>query len=161
MTYKLTPNQFHPETYDITVFVDEMPEVHMNIIHHEGHTDYWYGENADGFVQYGISHDIRDSFGHRPGYMWSSRASVFNGRFPTMCHCNEVTIIHNGDRYGYLAMAIPALIKLLSSDYELFAFVRDGEYRIAVGDAYQLFTDDQLASLGELVESFLCEGEVN
>lgn len=159
MKYQLTPNQFHPEVYDLTVFVDDLPNVNMDVIHREADTTYWYGENPDGFVSFGISHDHR-VFNHEPGYMWSSRASVFNGRFPEKCHCKEVTVVHNGSRYGHLAMTVPALIALLGGDYELFAFVHDGEYFVEIGEAYQLFTDDQLTGRGELLETFLC-GEVN
>jgi hypothetical protein len=158
MKYELKPNQFHPEVYDLTVYVDNLPEINMDAIHHEGDTTYWYGENADGFVRFGISHDVR-MLGHEPGYMWSSRASVFNGRFPSKCHCKEVTVVNNGYRYGYLAMTVPALIDLLGDGYELFAFIQDGEYFVEIGEAYQLFTDDQLDGRGELLESFLC-GEV-
>jgi hypothetical protein len=159
MKYELTPNQFHHEVYDLTVFVDDLPDVSMDVIHQRADTKFWYGENADGFVRYGISHDHR-VFNHEPGYMWSSRASVFNGMFPNKCHCKEVTVVHGGYRYGYLAMTVPAIINLIGSDYELVAFVQDGEYCIEICDAHQLFTDDQLASHGELLESFLCE-EVN
>lgn len=158
MKYQLTPNQFHPEVYDLTVFVDDLPKVDMDAIHHDDGRTFWYGEN-NGFVQFGISYDHR-KFNHEPGYMWSSRASVFNGMFPEKCHCKEVTVVHNGYHYGYLAMTVPALIALLGDDYELFAFVQDGEYSVEIGEAYQLFTDDQLDGLGKLLESFRC-GEVN
>lgn len=164
MTYKLTPNQFHPEVYDLTVYVDTLPEVHMDAIHHEADTTYWYGENSDGFVRFGISHDKRDVFGHEPGYMWSSRSSVFNGRFPAECFCKEVTLAVNENgyicRYHGIAMTVPAIMKLLGEGYELFGLVEsNGEYNVEIGDAYQILTDDIINSHGECIESFLC-GEV-
>ena len=161
--YALTLNQFHPEVYDLTVFVDDFPEVNMDVIHAEAGTTYWYGENDDGFVRFGISHDERDVFGHEPGYMWSSRSSVFNGKFSDKCFCKEVTIatIENGRicKYHGYAMTAIAIMKLLGEGYELFGLAQDGEYYVEIGEAYQILTDDIIASHGECIESFLC-GEV-
>lgn len=160
--YMLTPNQFHLEVYDLTVYVDALPEVTMEPIHHECGATYWYGENADGFVRYGISYDHK-VFNHEPGYMWASRSSVFNGLFPDECFCKEVTLamIENGRirRYHGFAMDAKAIMNLLSDDYELFGLVKHGEYNLEIGEAYQTLTDDIIESHGECVESFIC-GEV-
>jgi hypothetical protein len=154
MTFELTPNQFHTEVYDLTVHLDNLPEVHMDAIRQEADTTYWYGEN-NGFVRYGISHNRR-VFNHEPGYMWSSRSSVFNGKFPNKCHCKEVTICVDGTRYHGYAMTVPAIIALLGEGYELFGLVKDGEYSVEIGEAYQILTNDITDSHGEILESFLC-----
>lgn len=155
MKFQLTPNQFHPEVYDLTVYVDTLPKVDMKPIHNEADTTYWYGENDDGFVCYGISHNRR-VFGHEPGYMWSSRSSVFNGKFPSRCHCKEVTVAVGGYRYHDYAMTVQAIINLLGDGYELFAMVKDGEYQVAIGEAYQMLTNDVTDAYGEVLESFVC-----
>ena len=159
MKFTLTPNQFHAEVYDLTVFVDELPTVSMDVLHQEDDTTYWYGENTDGFVRYGISHNRR-VFNHEPGYMWSSRSSVFNGKFPDKCFCKEVTVCCNGCRYGHFAMTAQAIMRLLGNGYELFGLVKDGEYNVEIGDERQMLTNDIIEAHGECVESFLC-GEVN
>lgn len=157
MKYELTPNQFHPEVYDLTVHVDDFPEVNMNAIRTEGDSTYWYGKNADGFVRFGISHNRR-VFNHEPGYMWSSRSSVFNGYFYDKCLCKEVTIaiVENGRLHKYhgFAMTATAIMELLGSDYELFGLIKDGEYHLEIGNADQILTDDIICSHGEVVESF-------
>lgn len=162
MKYTLTPNQFYPEVYDLTVYVDSLPEVTMDPIHHEGDTTYWYGENTDGFVRFGISHNRR-VFNHEPGYMWSSRSSVFNGKFSSKCFCKEVTLVVNENgreyRYGCFAMTAPAIMTLLGDGYELFGLVKDCEYNVEIGEEYQILTDEIIQGLGECIESFIC-GEV-
>ena len=155
MKFELTPNQFHTEVYDLTVHLDELPKVTMNVIHHKEGTDYHYGENSDGFVRFGISHDVR-VFNHEPGYMWSSRSSVFNGKFPSRCHCKEVTVAVGRHRYHGYAMTVQAIINLLGEGYELFAMVKDGEYQVAIGEAYQILTNDVTDAYGEVLESFVC-----
>lgn len=155
MKFELTPNPFHTEVYDLTVHLDELPKVTMNVIHHEDGTDYHYGENSDGFVCYGISHNRR-VLGQEPGYMWSSRSSVFNGCFPTQCLCKEVIVCVNGSRNGCYAMTISAIMDLLGDGYELFVLAKDGEWSVEIGEVNQILTDDIIAAHGKCIASFVC-----
>ena len=159
MKIKLTPNQFHEELYDITVFVDTMPNVSMEPIHHEDGCTYWYGENDDGFVRFGISHDERDAFGHEPGYMWSSRASVFNGRFPSECFCKEVTIAVNENghicRYHGFALNTEVIIEALTLEHQVAVYhnADDFETWVEVCDMGKCPKDIELR--GTLVDTFV------
>lgn len=155
MKFTLTPNQFHPEVYDLTVHLTDFPKVEMNAIHTEADTTYWYGENSDGFVRFGISHNRR-VFNHEPGYMWSSRSSVFNGKFSDKCFCKEITLCVDGHRYHGYAMTAVAIMQLLGEGYELFGLVKDGEYNVEIGEINQMLTDDIIQSHGECIESFVC-----
>lgn len=86
--------------YEVLVYVDALPQVTKQPIFHEDGATYWYGEN-DGFVSYGVTHDY-PTMGHNPGYMWSSRAGVFNGMFDK--HCMSVIICtedSNGRTHKY------------------------------------------------------------
>ena len=155
MKFELKPNQFHPEVYDLTVYTDTYPIIDKKPICVDGDTTYWYGENADGFVGFGISYDYR-VFNHEPGYMWASRSSVFNGLFPDKCFCKEVTVVCDGHRNGCYAMTVESIIKLLGNDYELFVLTKDGEINVEIGDAYQILTDDIIGSHGECIDTLLC-----
>ena len=149
LTY--TRNQFNENTYDLTVEVDRLPEVPMTVLEETDDSHFWYGEDEYGFVKFGISHKY-PTMGHEAGYMWSSRASVFNGLFDKCC--KEVTVKVRGERWGYhgFAMNIYALCELLHEDYEL-AIYNDfkGEVWLEVLDVYQ--SPDYLEGRGELIDT--------
>ena len=69
---------------EVLVYVNALSQVTKQPIFHEDGATYWYGENEDGFVEFGVSHDY-PCFGHEAGYMWSSRSGVFNGMFNKCC----------------------------------------------------------------------------
>ena len=158
MKIQLTPNQFNEETYDITVFVDHMPEVEMQPLHQEDDTIFWYGENDDGFVRFGISYD-RPTFNHKPNYMWSSRSSVFNGYFPSECFCKEVTIATNTDghiwKYHGFAMTTEALIEALDLDHQV-AVYHDAEHNETYVEVCDMGKcPEELEFHGTLVDTFV------
>ena len=115
---KLSPNQFREDTFDMTVFVDEIQHINTEVICEIDGDMFWYGETKDGFVEFGITKDI-PTMGHEPGYMWSSRASVFNYVADKMC--KDVRI--RGPKYSIGgAMTIPAILNCLTDKYEIAAY---------------------------------------
>lgn len=105
--------------YEMTIVVDEVPDIPMSVIHTDGDTDYHYGMNDDGFVRYGVSHNV-PYFGHDAGYMWSSRASVFNGAFGK--HCIDVIIATRNTYNGSYtrrdcSITVPFAMSLLPDGY--------------------------------------------
>lgn len=128
-----------PMTYRLIVEVDELPKVTKKPILETDDTTYWYGENDDGFVAFGISHNYR-TFGHEPGYMWSSRSSVFNGMFKDDISCKEVSVHVKGESYrdGSLAMTIGAIFEHLDYDKEIAIYKdkEDGEICLEICDRF-------------------------
>ena len=156
MNIILTQNQFYPETYDITLEIDHLPEVTMDPIHHEGDRTFWYGE-SNGFVRFGIS-DNQRVLNHEPGYMWSSRSSVFNGLFSDRCFCTEVDIAVGNHKYWGFAISCYKLLQLLSSEYTVANYRSDdGENRIAVCRADNV--PDMLGEHWTFIDDIICGGE--
>lgn len=72
--------------------------------------------NVDGIFCYGYEQKKRDYFGHGPGYVWASRASVMNANFDVAlveaCYKKEGS-------YSYTTCAIDlARLELLLKDTE-------------------------------------------
>lgn len=141
-TYEPDPNYVDDNgnvlTYRLIVDVYEMPEVVKKPILETDDTTYWYGENDDGFVSFGISHNY-STFNHEPDYMWSSRASVFNGMFPKDISCKEVSVHVWGEcgRYGHLALTLDAILAHLDYDKEVAIYQdHDGEIRLEICDRF-------------------------
>ena len=143
-------NENYPETYDLTIHTDSIPRVDTQPIHTEDGTTFWYGEDNRGFVNFGISYD-KPHMGHQPGYMWSSRASVFNGLF-SKC-CKEVTIYDGKYRYSS-AMTLEAIFELLDEDHELAIYkdLQEAELYLEVCDKHSV--PDYLYGRGYLVDTF-------
>jgi hypothetical protein len=140
MYFTYTPNQFTEDqpftTYDLVLHTDEQPDITKEPILKTDDTTYWYGETDEGFVAFGISHNYRCLL-HEPGYMWSSRASVFNGMFRQDICCKEVLIKLDGQRcYGACAMTLEAIYELLDEDKEiaLYEHWNDNEIRLEICD---------------------------
>lgn len=142
-TYEPNPNTMddygNAITYRLIVEVDELPKVTKKPILETDDTTYWYGENDDGFVSFGISYNYR-TFGHEPGYMWSSRSSVFNSMFKDDISCKEVSVHVKGESYrdGSLAMTIGAIFEHLDYDKEIAIYKdkEDGEIILEICDRF-------------------------
>lgn len=136
--YGIAPN------YRLILHTDKLPEVVKKPILETDDTTYWYGETDEGFVSFGISHNYR-TFNHEAGYMWSSRASVFNGMFPQDISCKEVSIQVEGTngRYGHLAMTLEAIYSLLDEDKEIAIYQHwnDNEIRLEIFDRFDSTND--------------------
>lgn len=80
--------------------------------------ELFYGEDEDGFVKYGSRNIKADKFGHKAGYVWSSRASIFNGCFDK--NAMEVTII-DSENYRYAGnITVEKALELLNgSEYHI------------------------------------------
>lgn len=148
-TYKPDPNYMNDygmaTTYRLTVHVDELPEVIKEPILRTQDSTLWYGEH-NGFVKFGVSYN-HPTLGHEPGYMWSSRASVFNGLFVEFDSDNlhrdnvlskEVGVHIDGSHgsYGGYAMTLEAIYDILDEDKEIAIYKDkdDGEIRLEVCD---------------------------
>ena len=119
----------------LEVYTDSTPDIKMTEIANIGDQHFHYGENEDGFVRFGVSHDT-PSMGHEPGYMWSSRCGVFNTMFNK--RCIEVDLCTgNYTRWGCYYMTVDKAMELMPDDFhislfdahdeDVFLFVRDGE----------------------------------
>ena len=58
--------------------------------------------SIDGIYTYGLEQTLGSYFGHGPGYIWSSRASVINSQLDTVLH---EAAYREGDR-GYRSCAV-------------------------------------------------------
>lgn len=157
MKFKLIPNYNYPKTYNLVAYVDEFPEVTMQPIHEENGNTFWYGENADGFAQFGIAFDT-DALGYEAGHVFPAYRAAFNGKFPSQCFCKDIIIAIDDDYHYGFSLKVNTLFKMLSSDYEL------GIYRNADGEVHIMICDvgecpKWIGMNGELVDSIIC-GEV-
>ena len=117
------------EIWCMEVHVDEAPRIIKQEIAHIDDSHYHYGEE-NGIVCFGVSNDHR-SFGHEPGYMWSSRCGVFNTMFGmrlidiTLCAKNP----YGGYcRYGYYNLTIDKALDLLPDGFHISLYqYADGE----------------------------------
>jgi hypothetical protein len=115
--------------WNLEVYVDETPNIQMEEIAHIGDSRFHYGENSDGFVRFGVSHDT-PSFGHQPGYMWSSRPGVFNTCFGK--DVLEVIVCTPYTRWGCYYMTADKLLELLPDDFHLSVFMDSEEWFYAI-----------------------------
>lgn len=158
-TYEPDPNTMddygNAITYRLIVEVDAMPKVTKKPILETDDTTYWYGENDDGFVSFGISHNYR-TFNHDPGYMWSSRSSVFNKMFNDIS-CKEVSVhvFNECGRYGHFGMTFDAIFEHLDFDKEIAIYKdkEDGEVMLEICDRYG--SPNTLHDRWELVDTFM------
>lgn len=75
---------------------------------------FWYGENADGFVSYyskGVAY-----MGHDENYCWSSRSGVFNALGKK---CMDITLIPAEGWRLSSAMTVDKVAELLPDGYEI------------------------------------------
>lgn len=109
--------------YELEITVDKLPELKEEVLFEDHDNKLVYGETPDGYVTYG-SISKHASYGHGPGYRWSSRGSVFNGMFGK--RCIEVTII---EKYRYAgAMTIDAVLPFLPDDFYIIEQVETDRY---------------------------------
>lgn len=102
------------ELFRLQLTVDEMPATPKETILFENDTrQFVYGETPEGYVTYGsISKVVAD--GHQPGYRWTSRASIFNGKFKKSCM--EVNFVKNNHRYSR-NMTVEAVLPYLPKGF--------------------------------------------
>ena len=116
----LTPNPNYEGAYNVRLVVDEYPIVDRQPIADIDGEVFWYGENTDGAVSFGITHS-EGWMGHDANYMWSSRSSVFNSCFDKMC--TEVTYTKYGSNSRVSgAINITTLFNQLTDKYEIAQF---------------------------------------
>lgn len=119
----LTPNRNYDGAYDVNLVVDEYPTVDRQPIADIDGDIFWYGENTDGAVAFGITH-AEGWMGHDANYMWSSRSSVFNGYFDKMC--TEVTYSKVGSTCRMSgAINVLTLFNNLTDKYEIAQYKDD------------------------------------
>lgn len=87
--------------------------------------------NLDGFATYGIEQTKEYNFGHRPGYIWSSRASAMNKIFDVAL----IDILYrteNTNTYSCCAIDLVHLMELLEgTEYWV-----NPEFRVSDEDIY-------------------------
>ena len=94
---KLVCNDWTNGYYKLEVYLNRLPDIVEKILYENEDSQLVYGED-NGFIRYGAIAK-KASFGHQPGYRWSSRASVFNGMFGKT-GLDDVTYIVDGCRYS-------------------------------------------------------------
>jgi len=120
--------------WEACIYVDELPKVTKTEVACIEDSHFHYGENEDGFACFGVSYD-RPSFGHEPGYMWSSRCSVFNKLLGkslmdvTVCVPTPYGTI---SRYGYFYMDARKVLNLIPEDFYVAEFQSGDEYHFEI-----------------------------
>lgn len=148
----LTPND--RGDFKVNLYVDKFPSVHREPIYHKDDATFWYGEDEDGFVSFGVSYD-RPTLGHKPGYMWSSRASVFNGYFDKMyieCTIYEFDKPNSLGCWGYFS--IPTLIDNLTDNYEVATYHNKNDHETTYR-VYRYGEVKDITSDGKCIETFV------
>lgn len=85
--------------FKLQLTVDEMPATPKETILFENDArQFVYGETPEGYVTYGSISKVA-SDGHQPGCRWTSRASIFNGKFKKSCM--EVNFVEKNGKYPY------------------------------------------------------------
>ena len=110
--------------WEMEVYVDQYPNIEKSVICRHDGSNYHYGEDENGIVSFGISHDY-STFGHRPGYMWSSRCGVFNTMFGK--EIIEITLCTPNDWSGYTRngcyyMTVDKALELVPKDFHIAMF---------------------------------------
>lgn len=109
--------------YNLVLTVDKLPKPEETVLFEDEEHKLVYGETPDGYVTYG-SISKHASYGHKPGYRWSSRASVFNGEFGK--RCIEITII---EKYRYGGnMTIDAVLPFLPDNFYIIEQVETNSH---------------------------------
>jgi len=127
---KKNPN----DIWEACIYVDELPKVNKTEVACIDGSHFHYGENEDGFVCFGVSSD-KPSMGHEPGYMWSSRCSVFNALLHkslmdvTVCVENSYGSI---SRYGCFYMEARKVLDLIPEDFYVAEFQSGDEYQFEI-----------------------------
>lgn len=101
--------------YELVVEIDGvLPEIPCECIHTDKFGNkLWYGETADGFVQYYANGVARH--GHNADYKWSSRAGVFNALGK---ECMDIVLVENGCRFS-ASMTVDKVRELLPNGYAI------------------------------------------
>lgn len=94
--------------------VDEYVRPKETVLKEDDESSYVYGETEKGFVTYGIIRKT-EGMGHKSGYRWSSRASIFNAMFGKRVADNVVIEAKNG-RYS-AAMTVESVLPYLPKGY--------------------------------------------